>query len=166
MIDECPGDGDGGVPPDEAQARAPGGGTVTPLQLFDAGRFHRSIVEVSRSLFADSHYAQAIFEAFKQVEKEVKDVSGLTREVGTRLMEDAFKGAKPKVALNRLLTESDHAEQRGFKLIFKGMIIGIRNLKAHDHIVQNDPYKTLDYLGLASLLLRRVDERVEPQGVS
>ena len=35
----------------------------TPVQLFDALSFHPSIVEVSRSLFASSHYAQAIFDS-------------------------------------------------------------------------------------------------------
>ena len=48
----------------------------TPVQLYDALSLHRSIVEASRSLFASSHYAQAIFEAYKCVVNEVRRVSG------------------------------------------------------------------------------------------
>ena len=46
----------------------------------------------------------------------------------------------------------------GFKFLFKGATIGIRNPKAHDNVIQTDPYKTLEYLGLASLLMRRIEE--------
>jgi len=42
--------------------------------------------------------------------------------------------------------------------LFMGAVVGIRNPKAHDEIVQNDPYKTLEYLGFASLLMKRIDE--------
>ena len=69
-------------------------------------------------------------------------------------MANAFNEQTPKIRLN-----SDPDEQEGFKLIFMGSMQGIRNPKAHHAIVQNDPYKTLEYLGLASLLLKRVDER-------
>jgi len=37
-------------------------------------------------------------------------------------------------------------------------MIGIRNPKAHDNIIQTDPYKTLEYLSFASLLAKKVEE--------
>ena len=131
----------------------------TPVQLFDALSLHPSIVEVSRSLFASSHYAQAIFEAYKCVVNEVKRVSGLLDTDGKDLMARAFSERVPKIRLNPMATMSDRAEQEGFRFIFMGAVVGIRNPKGHDAIVQNDPYKTLEYLGLARLLLRRIDER-------
>ena len=52
----------------------------------------------------------------------------------------------------------------GLAMIFKGMAKAIRNPKAHDpSFTQSDPVKTLEYLGLMSLLLRRIDERVSPR---
>ena len=60
MIDACLGDTDNAAILDEAQARASGRVTNSPVQLFDAGRFHPYIVDVSRSLFANRDYAQAI----------------------------------------------------------------------------------------------------------
>ena len=40
------------------------------------------------------------------------------------------------------------------------MAVGIRNPKAHENIQQSDPYKTLEYLAIASLLMKKIDERV------
>jgi hypothetical protein len=42
--------------------------------------------------------------------------------------------------------------------LFMGSVVGIRNPKAHRRIEQKDPFKTLEYLSLASLLAKRVDE--------
>ena len=168
MIDECLGDTDSAVVLDDVQVRASSGEPLTPLELFDAFGFHCSVVCVSRSLFRDGHYAQAIFEAFKRVENEVKGVSGLNNEYGRDLMAKAFneQELRIRIQLNPMVTTSDRDEQAGFKLIFMGAIQGIRNRKAHDNIVQNDPYRTLEYLGLASLLLKRVDERRNPPALS
>ena len=127
------------------------------VEMFDARLFHQSIVEVSRNLFVDSYFPQAIFEATKCVEKEVRTISGLTHLHGTKLMSEAFKHSSPKVNLSY-----DSNEQKGFQKIFIGVMQGIRNEKAHDIVMQNDIGKTLDYLGLMSLLLRRLDERVSP----
>ena len=41
--------------------------------------------------------------------------------------------------------------------LFKG-IVGIRNRKAHDTVSLNNPEKAIEYLALASLLLRLLDE--------
>ena len=128
-----------------------------PIEVFDSRQFHQSIVEVSRALFADGYYASAIFEATKRVETEVRAVSGLPELMGKNLMAKAFAENDPKIKLSDQLDE-----QEGFKLILMGMMQGIRNPKAHYNISQEDFGKTLDYLGLMSLLLRRIDERVYP----
>jgi hypothetical protein len=41
--------------------------------------------------------------------------------------------------------------------LFKG-IVGIRNRKAHENIILDDPYRAIEYLTLASLLMRLLDE--------
>ena len=44
-----------------------------------------------------------------------------------------------------------------------GAMVGIRNPKAHDNIIQADPYRMLEYLAFASLLMKRVEEgKVSP----
>ncbi|MEA3443042.1 MAG: TIGR02391 family protein [Chloroflexota bacterium] len=55
-------------------------------------------------------------------------------------------------------TQSDKDEQEGFKFLFMGAMVGIRNPKAHDNVVQADPYRTLEYLSFASLLMRKIEK--------
>jgi uncharacterized protein (TIGR02391 family) len=55
------------------------------------------------------------------------------------------------------VTQSEKDEQEGFMYLFMGAMQGIRNPKAHKEIVQNDPFITLEYLGFASFLLKRID---------
>ena len=128
-----------------------------PNSLFDKMQFHPRVIQVSESLFKTCNYASAILEAFKAIDNFVKEKTALTLN-GQALMSKAFDENTPIIKLNDLLTQSDRDEQEGFKFLFKGATIGIRNPKAHDNVIQTDPYKTLEYLGLASLLMRRIEE--------
>jgi len=126
-----------------------------PIFLFDKMRFHPKIVNASRALFEDEHYAQAIFEAFKAVENFVREKSGLS-SYGKNLMATAFNEEDPIIKVPEA-GYFDKDVQEGFKFLFMGATQGIRNPKAHKEIVQNDPFITLEYLGLASFLLKRID---------
>ncbi len=128
-----------------------------PSSLFDAMRLHPRVIEVSESLFKTGNYPSAIFEAFKAVHNYVQDKTGLTLE-GVNLMEKVFNENKPILQLNELLTKSDRDEHKGFKYLFVGSQMGIRNPKAHENVQQEDPRRTLEYLSIASLLMRRIDE--------
>jgi uncharacterized protein (TIGR02391 family) len=136
----------------EAQALK---GTEVPSSLFDKMQLHPKVVKVSESLFKTGNYAQAIFEAFKAVNNFVKEKSGLSLD-GKSLMSKVFNEDAPIIKLNELLTQSDKDEQEGFKFLFMGAMVGIRNPKAHDFIEMKDPYKTLEYLAFASLLLKKI----------
>lgn len=127
----------------------------SPLQLFDAMGFHKKVVEASRKLYKDKHYAQAIFEAFKAIENFVQDKSGLTL-YGTKLMKEVFNAENPIIKV----PEGGYYYkdvQRGFYHLFVGATQAIRNPKAHKGIIQKDPYITLHYLGFASFMLKRID---------
>ncbi len=125
------------------------------MQLFDAMHLHPRVAEASKSLFETQHYAQAIFEAFKAVENFVQDKSDLNL-YGTNLMKKVFDEENPIIKV----PEAGHYYkdvQRGFKHLFIGAAQAIRNPKAHKEIIQKDPYITLEYLGFASFLLKRID---------
>jgi len=130
--------------------------------LFDTMQFHPKVVEASESLFKTGNYASAILEAFKAVNNFVKEKSGLSpnelRGIKDRpLMAKVFDEKEPLIKLNELITDTDINEQEGFKLLFMGATEGIRNPKAHDLIKMKDPYKTLEYLAFASLLIKKID---------
>lgn len=127
---------------------------------FDERNVHPDIASVSVKLFDDGHYSQATFEAFKLLDTKIRDVSGLS-ESGQKLMMAAFDAAKPKIRLNDLRTTSEQDEQSGFRFIFAGSMSAIRNPRGHD--VRTDPIDMcLDHLSLASVLLRRLENRKWP----
>jgi uncharacterized protein (TIGR02391 family) len=130
----------------------------TVNSLYYALRLHPRIRKASESLFKTGHYAQAIFEAFKCIEVMVREKSRVNDKDGQALMADVFNENRPTLRLNQLQTTSEKDEQIGFKFIFMGAMTGIRNPKAHDLVEQRNPYRTLEYLALASLLAKRVEE--------
>jgi uncharacterized protein (TIGR02391 family) len=124
---------------------------------FEARNIHPDLPAKVRQLFDDGHWEQSVFEAFKFIEKEVKRLSGLRGKTGFALMMDAFNEDRAKIKLNALITESEVDEQKGLKFIFTGAATGIRNPRGHEVDIGDTPDEALDYLGLASLLLRRLD---------
>jgi TIGR02391 family protein len=137
-------------------------GTVESVEIeephpFESRNIHPDLPKKVRKLFDDGHPEYSVFEAFKFIEKEIKRISGLRGKTGYALMMDAFNENNAKVKLNALVTESEIDEQRGFKSIFAGASAGIRNPRGHEVDVADTPAEALDYLALASILLRRLD---------
>src|SRR5258707_75344 len=58
-----------------------------------------------------------------------------------------------------LATATDRDEQQGYMQIMAGSMTGIRNPKAHGNL-NPDSTKALHLICLASLLMRRLDERI------
>jgi uncharacterized protein (TIGR02391 family) len=123
---------------------------------------HSLIKEVSQRRFEDGHYADAVEAAFKEVIKRVKEyIKDKTGENldGDKAMNRAFGFEKqdPLIKFNKLQTDEEKDEQKGIMFLFKG-IVGIRNRKAHENVILDDPCKAIEYLALASLLMRLFDE--------
>jgi len=133
---------------------------ITPNKLYDLLKFHPRIVRASRSLFRTKHYPEAILNAFKCIEILTKKKSGI-KGIGANLMHMVFNEKKPIIKLNQMQQDFEIDEQMGFRFIYAGSMTGIRNPKAHAEVPQKDPYRTLEYLSLASLLAKRLDEGVK-----
>jgi len=73
-------------------------------------------------------------------------------------MHKVFSEKKPIIKLNKMQEDYDIDEQTGFRFIYAGAMRGIRNPKAHAEVQQKDPYRTLEYISLASLLAKRLEE--------
>ncbi|WP_435200330.1 TIGR02391 family protein [Janibacter sp. GS2] len=123
---------------------------------FESRNIHPDLPKKVRRLFDDGHWEESVFHAFKFIETEVKRISS-ERGTGYKLMMNVFNEDNPKVRLNAVTTESEVDEQKGFKFIFAGAATGIRNPRGHEVEVGDTPDEALDYLALASLLLRRLD---------
>jgi uncharacterized protein (TIGR02391 family) len=125
---------------------------------FDNRNIHPDLPAKVRTLFDDGHYPEATHLAFTYLDKQVQKHSGLLTESGFKLMMAAFDGAIPRVKLNALGTTSEKDEQQGYRFIFAGGMQGIRNPRAHEHTIVDDPDICLDHLSFVSLLLRRLEQ--------
>jgi uncharacterized protein (TIGR02391 family) len=125
-------------------------------------QLHPEITKVSRKLLDDGHFAPAVEEAFKRVINEVKAhmvrKGEETYDGGASLMGHAFgiDNRTPPIKFNPLTLPEEKDEQRGIMHLFIG-IVGIRNMKAHLNVVLVSPERAVEYLGLASLLMRLLD---------
>lgn len=133
----------------------------TVTHPFDERNIHPSIASCSQKLFDDGHYSQATFEAFKLVDNTVKKIAASSKS-GKALMMEVFKEDTPAIKLTEMLDQSQSDEQEGFKFLFAGSIMAIRNPRGHEVGKVDHLEECLDHLGLASLLMRRIDKRFSP----
>lgn len=127
------------------------------IHPFDERNIHPRIQQLVRNLFDDGHYTQATFEAFKMIDKELQRLSG-SSETGKKLFMQVLKEDSPIIQLNNLSSKSDIDEQEGYKFLFAGSALAIRNPRGHEIGISDSPNKCLDHLSLASMLLRKLEE--------
>jgi uncharacterized protein (TIGR02391 family) len=108
-----------------------------------------------RELFDNAHYSEATFEAFKYIDKQVASQSGIHKS-GEALMMDAFNVDSPKINIATFSGASGVDEQRGYRFLFAGALVGIRNPRGHEHSVVDSPDVCLAHLAFASMLLRKL----------
>jgi uncharacterized protein (TIGR02391 family) len=131
---------------------------LVPTDTKPAFGLHPKVLDVSGKLFRDGHYEEAIFEAFKALEEYVKEKSGIKQKSGKSLIGYVFDENNPLLKIKYSHPDTAKEEQEGFKLIFMGSMLGIRNPKAHHRIIQQDKVRTMQYLALASLLFKTIDD--------
>ncbi len=100
---------------------------------------HPDIIKISKNKFDDGHYANAVEDAFKEINVRVKEIYKTHRNEekdGPKLMNKAF-GYKPNGVLPCIQVDDDlysmagRDRQEGYRAIFSGSIQAIRNPKAH-----------------------------------
>jgi len=117
---------------------------------------HKSLPVDVKNLFDNKHYAQATFEACKYLDNLIARLC-LSSENGKSLMMTAFNESKPIIKLNLGKTESDKNEQEGYKFLFAGTIVGIRNPRGHKISVNDDEEMCLEHLSVISHLLTKLE---------
>jgi uncharacterized protein (TIGR02391 family) len=123
--------------------------------LYDAIVTDADLRALTRKVFLDGHYALAVEQACKLVNNTVKNRCGkATRgKDGADLMHHAFRVDSPVLKLNPLKTVSQRDEQNGYRLIFAGMMAGMRNPRAHEHLLRDEAQVALEMLAMANHLL-------------
>ncbi len=130
---------------------------LVPTDIKPESELHPKVLAASGKLLQDGYYSLAVFEAFKALEEYVREKSG-RNEYGEYLMSQVFDEDSPILEIKYSRPDTAKDEQKGFRFIFMGVMTGIRNPKGHHTIIQKDKARTLQYLVLASLLFKTVDE--------
>lgn len=124
---------------------------------FENRNIHAKLPKHVKKLFDDSYYSQATFEACKYLDKLISKLSSSEKN-GYQLMMDSFNENNPKVKINNLMSQSDKDEQQGYKFIFSGSVLAIRNPRGHEYLINDTLEDCLDYLSFISMLLRRIEK--------
>jgi len=127
------------------------------MHPFDKRNIHPNLPRKVRTFFDNGHYAEATFEAFKFLDKVVQKFSKSNKS-GEKLMMEAFNEVAPILKLTALSTQSEVDEQRGFKFLFSGGVVAIRNPRGHEVDQLDDVDTSLDHLAFVSLLIRRLEQ--------
>ena len=124
---------------------------------------HPDVLKFCNAELVAENYFHAVLEATKSIADKLRSRTGLTDD-GAVLFNRALSGDPPMLAINKLQTESEKSEQRGFLNLVKGTFGMFRNPTAHEPRVhwKMDKADAEDLLSLASLIHRRLDNATMP----
>lgn len=128
--------------------------TQDPMALFDATVTDVDLRTVTRTLYRDGHFARSVEEAFKYLCNAVKGRANDQVHDGWDLMVQVFDPKAPVLRLSRLRSLSERDQQAGYRFIFGGVMLGIRNPRAHDNAVVDTQEAALEMLVMANHLMR------------
>lgn len=102
-----------------------------------------------------------VLEACKGLSERIRQMTGLKAD-GHALIDAAFGGNPPLLALNSLRTETEKSEQTGLMYLLKGCASACRNPPAHEPRIlwAGTDDDALDSLNLVSLLHKKLDKCV------
>jgi uncharacterized protein (TIGR02391 family) len=130
---------------------------------------HPEIQKYCVQLFLDSHYSQSIEAAVKTVNRYIKKKVGsslahIHKLDGDGLYTEVFSSSKPVLSFSGLSSIDKNEnltlynEQQGFMTLLQGFSRGVRNVLAHNIVEDENPQKAFEYLVMASLFCRRIDD--------
>lgn len=131
----------------------------TPNDMLSATVSDPDLRRIVEPLFRDGHHSRAVEEAFKVLNKVVKEKARLddTRD-GAALMREAFSPRDPVLQLNALGSSPEKDEQLGYMDLFAGCMTGIRNPRAHDPDWQDSSENALALIVFADHLIFRAKQ--------
>jgi uncharacterized protein (TIGR02391 family) len=124
---------------------------------FEGLDLHPRIAEASADLYRNRHYRNAVLDACLALEDYVKQKSRCRDRDGADLMRYVFSKNNPVLAFNALVDDTDKSEQEGMMHLFEGVMLALRNPRAHT-LSDDSPEEALEYIALLSLLAKRLEQ--------
>ena len=122
---------------------------------FTINSLHPKIIHRCQQQFESGKYDDAIFNAMKIVEEEIRArASAAPTDVGVALVSKVMNpNQQPKLIFSLV-----NAEQEAAHSMYRGAIGSFKNPLSHRFLDTSDPIKTFEILGFASLLMRMLDD--------
>lgn len=120
---------------------------------------HPDVLAFCKAELLDDNYFHAVFEATKSIADKIRSKTGLKND-SSELVDEAFSTKYPLLALNKLVSETEKSEQKGFANLLKGVFGTFRNTTAHAPKIKwpIEEQDALDLLTMASYAHRRLDK--------
>jgi hypothetical protein len=100
--------------------------------------------------------AEAVVEAVQLIQERVRFLAA-SDDSGLTLMESVFDPRHPRLDITTTTGKSAQDERKGFRLLFIGAVLGLGCLRGADRGAPVTMEETLEYLAVASMLMRRLD---------
>lgn len=113
-------------------------------------------ISVALALAADGRPSEAVVEALRLVEERVRSLTA-SRDSGRTLMEAVFGARPPQLDITTATGQAAEDEREGFRLMFTGAMLALRNPGATGKAAFAALDETLECLAMASMLMRRLD---------
>ncbi|PPJ05432.1 TIGR02391 family protein [Nocardia nova] len=133
----------------------------TPPKHFEVSSLHPAVARIAGDRLRAGQGNDAVLRAFEAIESRIQRLTSRT-EIGESLVNTVFKQHDPAGSLLDVsgedLEESRRGyERNGYRFLFMGAAIGIRNTHAHGSRPEIAPTEAFELLTLASHLMRRLD---------
>jgi len=120
---------------------------------FTINSLHPKIIHRCQQQFELGQYDDAIFNAMKTVEEEIRArASAEPTDLGVKLVSKVMSPNQPKLIFSEVNSEQEAAQS-----MYRGAIGSFKNPLSHRFLDTSDPIKTFEILGFASLLMRMLD---------
>jgi len=113
-------------------------------------------ISVALALVADGRMSEAVCEALQLVEERVRSLTA-SAESGLALMESVFGARVPQLDITTTTGQAAEDEREGFRLLFEGVMLGLRNPHGTGQAAFAALDEALECLAIASMLMRRLD---------
>jgi uncharacterized protein (TIGR02391 family) len=131
--------------------------TASVRTAFEGLDLHPRIAAVAADLYRGGNYRHAVLDASVALVNFVKEKSRRHDLDGSGLMSTVFSKNNPILAFNGLADQTDEDEQQGMMHLFMGVVLALRNPRAHA-LPDDSPEMALEYIGLISMLAKRLEE--------
>lgn len=113
-------------------------------------------MSVALALVKDGRMSDAVREALRLVEERVRSLTA-SGDSGHTLMEAVFGARPPQLDITTTTGQAAEDEREGFRLLFSGAMLGLGSPHDAGRAVAATLDETLEYLAVASMLMRRLD---------